>query len=200
MAIGDYTKTTYVNNTTPAINATNLNNAENKIDEIDKYLVPPGTVSMYAGSSAPTGWLICNGSAISRTTYSSLFTAIGTAWGVGDGSSTFNIPDMRESAPVGVGTFTAVGGTTHGSLTAHDAFTLAQFKDDQEQGHYHNAYNHNASGGTLPFNNPDISTDNKGYLGNWKTLGATDDGTNGVPRIGTVTRGKRIGINFIIKA
>jgi microcystin-dependent protein len=56
---------------------------------------PSGIIAPFAGSSAPSGWLICNGIAYSRTTYASLFTAIGTLWGVGDGSTTFNIPDLR---------------------------------------------------------------------------------------------------------
>lgn len=58
-------------------------------------LHPVGMVSSYAGSAAPTGWILCYGQAISRTTYSELFTAIGTTYGVGDGSTTFNLPDLR---------------------------------------------------------------------------------------------------------
>ena len=58
-------------------------------------LQPPGMVSYFGNSSAPTGWLIANGAAISRTTYSDLFATIGTTYGAGDGSSTFNIPDLR---------------------------------------------------------------------------------------------------------
>jgi microcystin-dependent protein len=56
---------------------------------------PSGSIIPYAGSAAPTGWLLCDGQAISRTTYSTLFTAIGTAYGAGNGSTTFNIPDAR---------------------------------------------------------------------------------------------------------
>jgi len=56
---------------------------------------PSGVLMPYAGSSAPTGYLLCDGSAISRSTYSTLFSAIGTTYGSGDGSSTFNIPDLR---------------------------------------------------------------------------------------------------------
>lgn len=62
-----------------------------KINEI----IPPGTVVAYAGATAPSGWLLCNGAAISRTLYANLFTAIGTAHGVGDNSTTFNLPDYR---------------------------------------------------------------------------------------------------------
>ena len=54
-----------------------------------------GTVLAFAMESAPSGWLKCNGAAISRTTYSALFTAIGTTFGAGDGSTTFNVPDLR---------------------------------------------------------------------------------------------------------
>lgn len=58
-------------------------------------LTPAGTVGYFAMVTAPTGWLICNGAEISRTTYADLFTAIGTTYGVGDGSSTFDLPDLR---------------------------------------------------------------------------------------------------------
>jgi microcystin-dependent protein len=54
-----------------------------------------GMLMPYAGASAPSGWLLCYGQAISRTTYADLFTAIGTVYGVGDGSTTFNLPDLR---------------------------------------------------------------------------------------------------------
>lgn len=63
---------------------------------------PIGAISEYAGATAPTNWLICDGSAISRTTYADLFNVIGTTYGVGDGSTTFNLPDLRGKVPVGL--------------------------------------------------------------------------------------------------
>jgi microcystin-dependent protein len=63
--------------------------------------VPAGVVSPYAGASAPTGWLLCYGQAVSRTTYADLFTAISTTYGVGDGSTTFNLPDLRGRVAAG---------------------------------------------------------------------------------------------------
>ena len=57
--------------------------------------LPSGTVVPFAGTSAPTGYLLAQGQAVSRTTYSDLFSAIGTTYGTGDGSSTFNLPDLR---------------------------------------------------------------------------------------------------------
>lgn len=56
---------------------------------------PAGMVSVFAGGTAPAGWLICNGSTVSRTTYAALFAAIGTTYGAGDGSTTFKLPDLR---------------------------------------------------------------------------------------------------------
>lgn len=57
--------------------------------------IPPGTVLSYAGASAPAGFLLCDGAAVSRTTHAALFAAIGTSFGAGDGSTTFNVPDLR---------------------------------------------------------------------------------------------------------
>jgi microcystin-dependent protein len=62
---------------------------------------PVGSLMDYAGSSAPTGWLLCYGQAISRSTYSALFTAISTVYGIGDGSTTFNLPDCRGRTAAG---------------------------------------------------------------------------------------------------
>lgn len=90
-------------------------------------LVPAGTINQTARATAPTGYLLCDGSAISRTTYSALFDAIGTAYGSGDGSTTFNIPNLKGKVPVGYdpsqAEFDALGETggakTH-TLTANE--------------------------------------------------------------------------------
>ncbi len=77
-------------------------------------IAPAGTITYYAGSSVPTGYLLCDGSAVSRTTYSDLFTAIGVVFGSGDGSTTFNLPDLRQRFPLGkaiAGTGSTLGGT-----------------------------------------------------------------------------------------
>jgi microcystin-dependent protein len=62
---------------------------------VDSAFLPSGMVAPFAMNAAPTGWLECDGSAVSRTTYASLFTAVGTTHGSGDGSTTFNLPDLR---------------------------------------------------------------------------------------------------------
>jgi len=66
--------------------------------------LPSGSVTMFAGTTAPNGFLFCDGSEISRSSFSTLFTAVGTTYGIGNGSSTFNLPDMRGRSPLGEGT------------------------------------------------------------------------------------------------
>lgn len=75
-------------------------------------VIPPGSVWMHAGSTAPTGWLQCDGASVSRSTYSDLFAIIGTDYGNGLGDGlTFTVPDFRSRVPVGVGTGTGGGAT-----------------------------------------------------------------------------------------
>lgn len=63
--------------------------------------LPIGAIVPYGSTTAPTGWLVCDGSAVSRTTYSELFAVIGTSFGAGDGSTTFNLPNLKGKVPVG---------------------------------------------------------------------------------------------------
>ena len=62
---------------------------------------PTGAIIAYGGSSAPTGWLLCNGQAVDRTTYASLYAVTGDTHGAGDGSTTFNLPDYNNSGFAG---------------------------------------------------------------------------------------------------
>lgn len=66
-----------------------------QLDAVVASVIAPGALQAFAMSSAPSGWLKANGAAISRTTYAALFAAIGTTYGAGDGSTTFNLPDLR---------------------------------------------------------------------------------------------------------
>jgi microcystin-dependent protein len=79
--------------------------------------IPSGVIWEYGGSTPPTGWLLCNGAAVSRTTYAALFAIIGTAYGSGDGSTTFNVPDRRDRVGIGAGS-TYARGATGGVVTA----------------------------------------------------------------------------------
>lgn len=77
--------------------------------------IPAGVYLPYGGAVAPEGWLLCYGQAVSRTTYAALFDAIGTGFGVGDGSTTFNVPDMRGRLPLGLDN---MGGVAANRVTA----------------------------------------------------------------------------------
>ena len=99
-----------------------------------------GMILNWAGniSSPPSGWLVCDGTAVSRTTYSSLFTAISTAFGTGDGSTTFNIPDMRDKFVIGSGnTYNQgdTGGSADAIVPSHNH--TASFSGGS---HYHNTF------------------------------------------------------------
>lgn len=90
---------------------TDIKTADNGIVD-PLFLVPTGAIIPYAGTSTPSAWIFCDGSAVSRSTYSSLFSAIGTTWGAGDGLTTFNVPDLqnmflRGSGTSGVGVYEA---------------------------------------------------------------------------------------------
>jgi microcystin-dependent protein len=77
--------------------------------------ISTGTIIPYGGSSAPSGFLLCDGSAVSRTTYATLFGVIGTTFGSGDGSTTFNVPDLRGRVPAGKDN---MGGSAASRLTS----------------------------------------------------------------------------------
>ena len=77
-----------------------VTNNTGKIDNNFILSTPPGTLSAYASTTAPTGWLLADGSAVSRTTYADLYSVIGTSYGAGNGATTFNLPDIRGRAIV----------------------------------------------------------------------------------------------------
>jgi microcystin-dependent protein len=93
------------------------------LDDVEGHSVESGLIVATGRSAAPTGWLLCDGAAVSRTTYADLFAAIGTAYGTGDGSTTFNVPDLRQAFPLGKaasGTGAALGDTGGAIDHVHD--------------------------------------------------------------------------------
>ena len=78
--------------------------------------VPPGAIMPYGGATAPTGYVLCDDSAKSRTDFAALFAIIGTSYGTGNGTTTFNVPDLRDRIPLGKGTNNStLGGETTGA-------------------------------------------------------------------------------------
>lgn len=146
---------------------------------------PLGTINAFGGNTAPDGWLMCQGQAVSRTTYADLFAVIGTAFGSGDGSSTFNVPDFRESVAKGAG----LTGKTVGAHVSTNGLAVGEFLDDRLQTHQHIAsrvgtdlYVQSITSGGYTYGNP---TNNTG---------------NNTGRSGATTEVKSVGVNFIIKA
>lgn len=114
--------------------------------------VPVGTINMYAGGvgDVPNGWLLCNGAAVSRTTYAQLFAVLDTEYGVGDGSTTFNVPDFvttnkfPRAATNDAGRGTTGGESTH-TLTGAESGTSVHTHGVTDPGH-----NHSYPGGNGP--------------------------------------------------
>lgn len=115
---------------------------------------PPGLISYFAGATPPTGWLQCDGSAVSRTTYASLFAITGTTYGPGDGSTTFNLPDLRGRSPIGVGQQS--GGTNFalGATGGEETHTLITAEipshTHTDAGHFHAVSNFLLTGTSVP--------------------------------------------------
>ena len=158
-----------------------------------------GMIAPFAMSTPPTGWLACDGSAISRSTYADLFTAIGTTWGAGDGSSTFALPDLEGAFLRGTG--------SHGTSNMADGNDFAgpsvgSFENDQFQGHGHTLYSkggygsndlvvsmRDAPGGSGHF----AIEDRNGFVQQPVDFG------NSSPRYGDETRPFNAGVKYCIK-
>lgn len=89
----------------------------------------PGMITQYAGTTAPSGYLLCQGQAVSRVTYADLFSVIGIKYGAGNGSSTFNLPDLRSKFPAGynpsASSFDELGKTGGSSNHEHVFFDIS---------------------------------------------------------------------------
>jgi microcystin-dependent protein len=99
-----------------------------------------GSIIAYAGTTTPSGYLECNGANVSRTTYASLFSAVGVTWGAGDGTTTFTLPDLRRRTMIGKNGTAGTGspGITVGSTGGAETKTLAQA---ELPSHYHLSFN-----------------------------------------------------------
>ena len=157
--------------------------------------VPAGSVFSFATTTVPTGYLECNGAAVSRSTYASLFSAISTTWGVGDGSSTFNLPDLR-------GQFVR-GWDNSAGVDSGRSFASSQSDQNKSHNHSINDSGHNhtignwggnfgGGSGALTFRN-DVSGTNGSIIQNSTTgISIQNDG-------GTEVRVKNYALMYVIK-
>lgn len=142
-------------------------------------VIAPGALQAFAMSSAPSGWLKANGAAISRSTYATLFAAIGTTFGAGDGSTTFNLPDLR-------GEF--VRGWDDGrGVDSGRGFGTAQA--DEFEAHYHDVRTNSATGS---------GTGGGGYFISDAGVGALER-TRATPSGGSETRPRNVALLYCIK-
>lgn len=146
-----------------------------------------GFVMPFAGSTAPKGWLICDGSAVSRTIYSNLYSVIGTTYGSGNGSTTFNLPDLREATPKGTGL--SGKSSTHISSSG---LSLGAFTNDRMKQHQHTYKTISAAGAVI------ISQTGQGS-GYPAIAGDFVSKTTSAAGTGSTTEVKSVGVNFIIK-
>jgi microcystin-dependent protein len=157
---------------------------------------PTGGIMMWGTGTAPTGWLLCAGAAVSRTTYAALFAVIGTTFGVGDGSTTFNVPNYTNRTPYGT-TVGATGGSADAVVVSHThtatvtdsghLHSMARFLGDL--GGTNTAYVGDNSGGG------GASAQNTASATTGITVGNSTEGVSGT----NANLPPYLGINFIIK-
>ena len=162
-------------------------------------VMPVGSIIAFGGTNAPSGWLICNGALVSRTTYADLYTAIGTNFGYGDNSTTFALPDMRGRFLRGVdgGTARDPDKATRTAMNTggNTGDNIGSVEGDAIQGHWHNTFlmPFGAGGGSagISWSSPSSYTN--------VTREPISDGTNGTPRVSSETRPTNANVNYIIK-
>jgi microcystin-dependent protein len=177
--------------------------------------VPPGTIVAFAGTVAPEGWLLCDGSAVSRTSYASLFGAVGINFGGGDGIANFNLPDLRgrflRGADNGAGRDPDAAGRIASNPGGSVGDAVGTLQSDHFASHRHLL--------TDPGHSHVMATPSSGAFGLHETAGTSaanfdyGDASGGAPPVSTSTTGitegnaggnetrpKNVAVNYIIKS
>lgn len=158
---------------------------ETELARIDAAAGPVGSITMYAAAAPPAGWLVCDGSSVSRVDYADLFGVLGEMYGAGDGTTTFGLPDLRSRFPVGAGTYAALGSDEGAAESARDTL-----------------HDHSASGLSTSSTSLNIRSD---YVAGGNT-NATNDGAHSHNVTGRTGGSGGAGVfphlalNFIIRA
>lgn len=140
--------------------------------------VPPGVMWDFAGTTAPATWLLCDGTAYSRTTYANLYSALGgssSPWGQGDGSTTFNVPDLRGRVLVGVGTGSGLSARSLGATGGEENHALS----GAEMTSHSHSHNHTATTATESANHSHANQAVTGTTGSTGLLASTTASNNG---------------------
>jgi len=157
--------------------------------------IPPGATMAYWGGTpgAPNGWLYCDGDAVSRTTYSALYGIIGTHYGAGNGSTTFNLPDTRNEFLRGASSTLPIGHKQTDEMRSHQHAGVTNFSGDHVHGIGVNANTNAGLSGIRAGDTGPIGTINSGGAGNHQHAFLTN------PTGGAETRPRNIAVNWIIK-
>jgi microcystin-dependent protein len=147
-------------------------------------ICPVGIIAPFGGPNTPAGWFTCDGSAVSRTTYSALFSAIGTYWGGGDGVTTFNLPDLRGRGPIGYAPSGASGITARAFATRGGEEThLLSVAELASHGHGVNDGGHNHAlhdpGHTHTYVNPIGGSNAQPGSGQYSAVGTANTSASG---------------------
>jgi microcystin-dependent protein len=170
-------------------------------------VIPPGTIAPFGGGTVPAGWLLCDGTAISRTTYSALFSAVGIVHGQGDGSSTFHLPDyrgrfLRGADDMGTGAAGRDPGDNRTAANAGGNSTgIGSVQADAMQGHWHNYRANVAVNLTGGDENSTVITETTSTINTTDSLirDAVTNGSNGIPRLASESRPQNANTTYIIK-
>ena len=109
------------------ITAANLNqDVRDNSNYLKEHSVPTGAILPFGGSTAPAGYLLCDGSAVNRTGYADLFAVLSTTYGVGNGSTTFNVPDLRSRLPLGSGAGAGLTARSRGASGGDETHTILE--------------------------------------------------------------------------
>lgn len=177
--------------------------SDDVLSGISERTVPVGTILLYASHTPPSAkFLNCQGQAISRTTYSDLFGRIGTSYGAGDGSTTFNIPNLRDRFPVGAGALYTAGATggavssTH-DLTHYHGTGLSSGNDNFNATTRSWAKSDNGTGAAIGISGDDVDDSDLGILTAGDLATTTEIPSQAAVVVPTLP--PYLGVNYIIK-
>jgi len=162
-------------------------------------ITPIGVIRLFAGSVAPNGWLVCDGSTVNRSAYNNLFKVIGTTYGAGNSNTTFTLPDMRGRCPIGVGTGASLTARTLGSNVGAETATLSEAN---MASHTHATtvgtqsanHTHTGTSGTVSADHTHGWGRNVGSYGSYGLRDGANRSANGTPNTQVANQGHTHGI------
>ncbi len=157
-----------------------LTNVDSNLHVNGLNAIPRGSIMCFSGATVPQGWLLCDGQPISRTVYNELFNTIGIIYGEGNGTSTFNLPNLQDRFPMGKGTSSLglIGGANSVTLTSDKLPSHSHNATVSSNGQHSHTGNTNTTGNHTHSYNDAYFAENDGVNNNVFGTGATTDTDN----------------------